>query len=176
MKRKIFAALLTLFAAVGMTACGGEKVKTQEVDYHMTFENRTGQDVSKLQIRYAEKADWMEISLEDGTLESGYRIPVAMSGQMPLAEDGWQVEMQFVGAEKAVIWDGVEFADGEVVTFFLDEDGEPESEIGMDDDDLTDDADDNDDDLTDDDDTDDRDDDDNDDDLTDDDSDDLTEE
>lgn len=133
MKKRIFAMFLALFAAMGFAACGREKVETREVEYDMTFENQTGSDVSKLQIRYADNADWMDISLQDGTWESGYRIPVSMAGQMPVAKDGWQVEMQFVGGEEPVIWNGVEFDDAEVIVFSIDEDGEPEAEVGMDD-------------------------------------------
>ena len=59
MKKRILALLLAVVAAVGMTACGGgNEVATTEVDYDMTFENQTGIDVSKLEIRYAEDADW----------------------------------------------------------------------------------------------------------------------
>ena len=130
MKKRILAMLLAAFAAVGMTACGGEEVATQEVDYDMTFENQTGMDVSKLEIRYAEDADWMEISLEDDTWASSYQIPVSMAGQMPVAEDGWQVQMTFDDDEPCV-WEGVEFDDAEVITFSLTEDGEPLAEIGV---------------------------------------------
>ena len=66
MKKRVLAIFLAAFAAVGMTACGGKEVATQEVDYDMTFENQTGIDVSKLEIRYAEDADWSEIALTDG--------------------------------------------------------------------------------------------------------------
>ena len=130
MKKRILAMLLAAFAAVGMTACGGEEVATQEVDYDMTFENQTGMDVSKLEIRYAENADWMEISLEDDVWASSYQIPVSMAGQMPVAEDGWQVQMTFDDDETCV-WEGVEFDDAEVITFSLTEDGEPLAEIGV---------------------------------------------
>ncbi|MBQ9090716.1 MAG: hypothetical protein IJY52_00395 [Anaerotignum sp.] len=130
MKKRILAMLLAAFAAVGMTACGGEEVATQEVDYDMTFENQTGMDVSKLEIRYAEDADWMEISLEDDMWASSYQIPVSMAGQMPVAEDGWQVQMTF-DDEESCVWEGVEFDDAEVITFSLTEDGEPLAEIGV---------------------------------------------
>ncbi|MBQ3614934.1 MAG: hypothetical protein II993_02910 [Anaerotignum sp.] len=40
MKKRILAIFLAVFAAAGMTACGGEEVATQEVDYDMTFETR----------------------------------------------------------------------------------------------------------------------------------------
>ena len=41
MKKRVLAIFLAAFAAVGMTACGGKEVETQEVDYDMTFENQT---------------------------------------------------------------------------------------------------------------------------------------
>ena len=130
MKKRILSVLLAAFAAVGMTACGGKEVETQEVEYDMTFENQTGMDVSKLEIRYAENADWMEIALEDAVWENSYQIPVSMAGQMPVAEDGWQVQMSF-DEDVQLVWDGVEFADEEVLTFSIDEDSEPVVEIGM---------------------------------------------
>lgn len=130
MKKRILAMLLAAFAAVGMTACGGKEVETQEVDYDMTFENQTGMDVSKLEIRYAEDADWMEIALEDAVWENSYQIPVSMAGQMPVAENGWQVQMTF-DEDVQMVWDGVEFADEEVLTFSIDEDSEPVVEIGV---------------------------------------------
>ncbi|WP_458406681.1 hypothetical protein [Anaerotignum sp.] len=125
MKKRIFTLFLAAFAAVGMTACGGKEVETQEVDYDMTFENQTGIDVSKLEIRYAEDADWSEIALTDGTWGSSYQIPVSMQGQMPVAEDGWQVQMTFADSDSQKVWEGVEFADDVILTFALDEDMEP---------------------------------------------------
>ncbi len=131
MKKRIFAMFLVAFAAVGMTACGGKEVETQEVDYDMTFENQTGMDVSKLEIRYAEDADWSEITLTDSEWKNSYGMPVSMAGQMPVAEDGWQVQMTFADGEEPMVWDGVEFADAEVITFSLTEDGEPLAEVGV---------------------------------------------
>ena len=126
MKKRSFALLLAAFAAVGMTACGGKEVETQEVDYDMTFENQTGIDVSKLEIRYAEDADWMEITLEDSEWKNSYQIPVSMQGQMPVAENGWDVQMTFDGDVQKV-WDGVEFGDDIILAFSLDG-GAPEVE------------------------------------------------
>lgn len=131
MKKRIFSVFLAAFAAVGMTACGGKEVETQEVDYNMTFENQTGIDVSKLEIRYAEDADWSEITLADDTWENSYEIPVSMSGQMPVAEDGWQVQMTFADGETQMVWGGVEFADATVFAFSISEDGEPTVETGV---------------------------------------------
>ena len=124
MKKRIFSLFLAAIAAVGMTACGGKEVEKQEVDYDMTFENQTGITVEKLEIRYAEDADWAEIALTDGEWKSGYEMPVSMEGLMPVAEDGWQVQMTFEGDIQKV-WEGVEFADDVILTFALDEDLEP---------------------------------------------------
>ena len=131
MKKRILAMFLTVFAAVGMTACGGREVETQEVDYDMTFENQTGIDVSVLEIRYAEDADWSEIALTDGEWKSGYQMPVSMKGQMPVAEDGWQVQMTFAEGDIQKVWEGVEFQDDVVLTFSLTEDMEPVVESGV---------------------------------------------
>ena len=124
MKKRSFAMFLAVFAAVGMTACGGKEVETQEVDYDMTFENQTGMDVSRLEIRYAEDAEWSEITLTDSEWKNGYEMPVSMAGQMPVAEEGWQVQMTF-GEDIQRVWDGVEFADDTTFTFSLDENKEP---------------------------------------------------
>ena len=131
MKKRILAMFLTVFAAAGMTGCGGREVETQEVDYDMTFENQTGIDVSVLEIRYAEDADWSEIALTDGEWKSGYQMPVSMKGQMPVAEDGWQVQMTFAEGDIQKVWEGVEFQDDVVLTFSLTEDMEPVVESGV---------------------------------------------
>ena len=131
MKKRILAMFLAAFAAVGMTACGGKEVETQEVDYDMTFENQTGIDVSVLEIRYAEDADWSEIALTDGEWKSGYQMPVSMKGQMPVAENGWQVQMTFAEGDIQKVWEGVEFQDDVVLTFSLTEDMEPVVESGV---------------------------------------------
>ena len=125
MKKRVLAIFLAAFAAVGMTASGGKEVATQEVDYDITFENQTGIDVSKLEIRYAEDADWSEIALTDGEWRSSYQMPVSMAGQMPVAENGWQVQMTFADGSSQKVWDGVEFADDVILTFALNEDMEP---------------------------------------------------
>ncbi len=120
MKKRMTVLFLAALAAVGVSACGGEKVETQEVDYDMTFENQTGIDVSRLEIRYAEDAEWSEIALTDGEWKSSYQMPVSMEGQMPVAENGWQVQMTFADGETQLVWDGVEFADDRVLAFSLD--------------------------------------------------------
>ena len=120
MKKRNFVLLLTFVAAVGMTACGGKEVEKQEVDYDMMFENQTGITAEKLEIRYAEDADWSEISLTDGEWKSGYQMPVSMEGLMPVAENGWQVQMTFADSDIQKIWEGVEFADDIILDFSLD--------------------------------------------------------
>ena len=123
MKKRILALLLVVSAAVGMTACG-KKVETQEVDYDMTFENQTGIDVSKVEIRYAEDADWTSIALTEETWQSGYEMPVSMKGQMPVAENGWTVQLTFADADIQKTWEGVEFGDDIILAFTL-EGGQP---------------------------------------------------
>ena len=119
MKKRILALLLAVSAAVGMTACGGKNVETQEVDYDMTFENQTGIDVSKVEIRYAEDADWTPIALTEETWQSGYEMPVSRKGQMPVAENGWAVQMTFADTDIQKTWEGVEFGDDIVLAFTL---------------------------------------------------------
>ena len=130
MKKRMLTMLLAAFTAVGMTACGGEEVATQEVEYDMVFENQTGMDVSKLEIRYAEDADWSEITLTEAEWKNSYGMPVSMAGQMPVAEDSWQVQMTFAD-DKTMIWEGVDFEDETILTFSIDTDGEPVVEIGQ---------------------------------------------
>lgn len=123
--------LLAAIAAVGLTACGGEEpVATQEVDYDMTFANETGIDVTKLEIRYAADAEWSEITLSGGIWENNYEIPVSMEGQMPVAEDGWQVQMTFGDSGIQKVWEGIDFADDTIFTFTL-ADGAPAYEVSV---------------------------------------------
>lgn len=104
---------------LGLTACGGEEVPTEEADYSMVFENQTGRDVSKLEIRPSEDADWSEITLSDGAWKNSYEMPVTLQGQLPVTENGWQVQMTF--ADGSDIWEGVHFDDGVTFTFTLEE-------------------------------------------------------
>jgi len=106
---------------LGLTACGGEEVPTQEADYSMVFENQTGMDVSKLEIRPSEDADWSEITLSDGAWKNSYEMPVTLQGQLPIAENGWQVQMTFADGAASDIWEGVHFDDGVTFTFTLEE-------------------------------------------------------
>lgn len=120
MMKRILTMMLAAFMAVGMTACGGEELPTQEVDYSMMFENQTGRDISKLEIRPSENADWVEITLTEGTWKNSYEMPVTLQGQLPIAENGWQVQMTFADDETD-IWEGVNFADETTITFSFDE-------------------------------------------------------
>lgn len=120
MKKNILALLLL---TLGLTACGGEKIPTQEVDYNMTFANQTGLNVSKLEIRPTEESEWSEITLSESEWKNSYEMPVSMQGQMPIAAEGWQVQMTFGESEIQRIWEGVQFADEVTFTFTM-EDGE----------------------------------------------------
>lgn len=124
MRKGMWKLLLAAVAVVGLAGCG-TKVETQEVDYDMTFENQTGKDVSKVEIRYAEGEDWSEITLTDGIWKDSYQMPVSMEGNIPIAPDGWQVQMTFAEEETTGIWDGVCFSDETTFVFSYDDAGNP---------------------------------------------------
>lgn len=122
--RKWFMMSMAAVLAAFLVACGTEEeVQTQEVDYRMTFANQTGKNVSRLEIRPSAEADWSEITLTEKEWKSSFEMPVSLQGQIPLAENGWQVQMTFVGDDVAV-WEDVVFADAETITFSVDENGE----------------------------------------------------
>ena len=121
--KKWFTIAAAAMLSVLLAACGAEEVPTQEVAYDMTFANRTGRNVAKLEIRPSEEADWCEITLTEAEWKSSYEIPVSLQGQVPPAENGWQVQMTFVGEDTAV-WENVFFSDTELITFSMDETGE----------------------------------------------------
>lgn len=124
MRKGMWKLLLAAVAVVGLAGCG-TKVETQEVDYDMTFENQTGKDVSKVEIRYAEGEDWSEITLTDGIWKDSYQMPVSMEGNIPIAPDGWQVQMTFAEEKTTGIWDGVCFSDETTFVFSYDDAGNP---------------------------------------------------
>ena len=120
-KRMIW--MLTAAMTCALTACGQESVPTQEVDYDMMFENQTGLNVSKLEIRPSDDAEWSEITLSEAEWKNSYEMPVSMQGQMIVAENGWQVQMTFGESEIQRVWEGVHFADEVTFTFTM-ENGE----------------------------------------------------
>lgn len=120
MKKRI---LCLLLLACGLVGCGESTMPTQEVDYTMTFANQTGQDVSKVEIRPSADSEWSEITLSEAEWRDSYEMPVSMQGQIPLAAEGWQVQMTFGEEEQKRIWEGVHFGDEVTLTFTM-EDGE----------------------------------------------------
>ena len=121
--RKWFMMGIAAVLACGLSACGTvETVPTEEADYSMVFANQTGRNVSKVEIRASEEADWYEITLTENEWKNSFEIPVFLQGQIPVAEDGWQVQMTFVGNDAAV-WEGITFADAQTITFSVDENG-----------------------------------------------------
>ena len=129
--RKWFMMSMAAVLAAFLVACGTEEeVQTQEVDYRMTFANQTGKNVSRLEIRPSAEADWSEITLTEKEWKSSFEMPVSLQGQIPLAEDGWQGQMTFVGNDMTV-WDGIVFADAQTITFSVDETGEPAAQTAV---------------------------------------------
>ena len=127
--KKWFMMGMAAILACGLSACGTvETVPTEEADYSMVFANQTGKNVSKVEIRADEEADWYEITLTENEWKNSFEIPVSLQGQIPVAEDGWQVQMTFAGNDAAV-WDGITFADAQTITFSVDENGMPAAEI-----------------------------------------------
>lgn len=120
MKKRVLCMLMALFVC-GLAGCGEEPIPTQEVDYSMIFENQTGLNVSKLEIRPFETAEWSEITLSEAEWKNSYEMPVSMQGQMPIAEDGWQVQMTF-GDDIKRVWEGVHFDDDVTFTFTMEDD------------------------------------------------------
>lgn len=119
---------------LGLTGCGGEaNAELQEEDYQMTmtFANQTGRDVSRLEIRPSENGEWEEISLSEEEWKSNYEMPVILKGMLPETEEGWQVQMTFADDGTQSVWDGIEFADAETITFSMAE-GEATAEIQAD--------------------------------------------
>ena len=115
--------------ACALSACGTvETVPTEEADYSMVFANQTGKNVSKVEIRTSEEADWYEITLTENEWKNSFEIPVSLQGQIPVAEDGWQVQMTFAGSDTA-IWEGITFADAQTITFSVDENGMTAAEV-----------------------------------------------
>lgn len=119
---------------LGLAGCGGEdKAELQDVELQMTmtFENQTGRDVSRLEIRPSEDGAWEEISLLDEEWKSNYEMPVILKGTLPETEEGWQVQMTFADDGTQSVWNGIEFADAETITFSMTE-GEATAEIQAD--------------------------------------------
>lgn len=102
-----------------VTGCGGGEVETVEAHYDMTFANETGLDVTKLEIRAAEDSDWLEIALAESVWEDSYEIPVTLSGQIPVAENGWEAQLTFADGETTATVNGLHFADGVTFDFTL---------------------------------------------------------
>lgn len=121
MRKKFFClSAVCLAILVSFSGCNGilPKEQGQEVDYRMSFANRTGQSVTKLEIRPSEEADWSEITLTEKEWKNGYEMPVILQGVLPEAENGWQVQMTFPD-EKQMIWEGVAFGADATYTFTL---------------------------------------------------------
>lgn len=118
MKKKS-ALFLALVCSLGvLSGCGKESVPQQEVSYNMTFVNETGQDVSALKIRPTEDYDWTNNLLQKDIWKTGYEVPVSLNGQVPITENGWQVQMTFTNGSEN-IWEDVTLKDADKITFTM---------------------------------------------------------
>lgn len=118
MKKKS-ALFLALVCSLGiLSGCGKEPVPQQEVSYNMTFVNETGQDVSALKIRPTEEYDWTNNLLQKDIWKTGYEVPVSLNGQVPVTENGWQVQMTFTNGSEN-IWEDVTLKDADKITFSM---------------------------------------------------------
>ncbi|MDD3394673.1 MAG: hypothetical protein EOM28_00510 [Clostridia bacterium] len=129
MKKKLWLGAMLFGMVLGLTACSDaeqEPVKAGE-SVSVDFANQTGEDVGILRIRPSEEDEWSENLLQEEVWKQNYEMPVSLSGELPKAEDGWQVEMKFLdGTEE--IWQGVVIKDNTTAVFSY-ENGLPAVEI-----------------------------------------------
>ncbi len=104
---------ILLFAGCGSQAQPQEQ---ETVSYTFTFANETGEDVVDLKLRPDETYDWSENLLTTDVWETGYEMPVTLTGELPESANGWQVQMTFADGTQAQ-WDGVNILDGGKTTF-----------------------------------------------------------
>ncbi|WMI81450.1 hypothetical protein [Anaerotignum sp. MB30-C6] len=128
MKKKLWLGVVLVCMAFGVSACGDDKEPTVAAEsVTVDFVNQTGEDVGILRIRPAEEYDWSENLLEEEVWKQNYEMPVSLSGVLPEAEEGWQVQMKFLdGSEET--WQGVDIQNNATAVFSF-ENGLPNVEI-----------------------------------------------
>ncbi len=130
MKKKLWLGAVLVGMAFGVSACGNEEKQepaNETASVTVDFINQTGEDVGILRIRPAEDYDWSENLLQEEVWKQNYEMPVSLSGVLPEAEEGWQVQMKFLdGSEET--WDGVAIENNTTAVFSLN-DGMPNVEI-----------------------------------------------
>lgn len=120
--KKFWLCLMMICCLLGFSACGSSEPETeeQEISYSMTFVNDTGHDITSLQVRPTEDYDWTDNMLTEDVWQSGYEVPVSLSGMAPVTENGWQIKVVFAeGVEH--IWENVELSDGASINFALED-------------------------------------------------------
>lgn len=118
MKKKLWLGVVLFGVILGLTACSEAEKEPVETGKNVSVEfiNQTGEDVGILRIRPDEEYDWSENLLQEEVWKQNYKMPVSLSGELPKAEDGWQVEMKFLdGTEE--IWQGVALEDNTTAVF-----------------------------------------------------------
>ena len=125
MKKRLWLGAMMLAMALGLTACSeaGEGSSADGENMTIDFVNQTGADVGILRIRPSDADDWSENLLKEEAWKQNYEMPVSLSGALPEAKDGWQVEMKFLNGTEE-IWQGIVLEDNTTAVFSY-EDGLP---------------------------------------------------
>lgn len=129
MKKKLWLGAMLFSMVLGLTACSEAQTQpgNEGENVSVDFANQTGEDVGILRIRPSDEDEWSENLLQEEVWKQNYEMPVSLSGELPKAEDGWQVEMKFLdGTEE--IWQGVVIKDNATAVFSY-ENGLPVVEI-----------------------------------------------
>ncbi|WP_304507077.1 hypothetical protein [Anaerotignum sp.] len=118
MKKKLWLGVMVFGMLFGLTACSEAKEEPmgQGKNVSVEFINQTGEDVGILRVRPDEEYDWSENLLQEEVWKQNYKMPVSLSGELPKAEDGWQVEMKFLDGTED-IWQGVVLEDNTTAVF-----------------------------------------------------------
>ncbi len=129
MKKKLWLGTVLFGILLGLSACSEGEMEPPANGENVTidFVNQTGEDVGILRVRPAEESEWSDNLLQEEVWKQNFEMPVSFSGELPKAEDGWQIEMKFLDGTEG-IWQGVHLANNTTAVFSY-ENGLPVVEI-----------------------------------------------
>lgn len=129
MKKKLWLGAVLFGIILGLTACSEAEngPVANEENISIDFVNQTGEDVGILRVRPDEEAGWSDNLLQEEVWKQNYVMPVSFRGELPKAENGWQVEMKFLDGTEG-IWQGVALENNTTAVFSY-ENGLPVVEI-----------------------------------------------